>query len=112
MNSKRRDFDSNYFNNTGTFIATVQNRSIKKQKLTLTDVVQVFDDGTEKFISPHMHVFNITKEQMVGIQIYDIITFNAIAYKYTKARSSKFTIENCSLEFVTNIEIVGGEYNE
>ena len=74
MNSKRRNFDSDYFNNTGTFIATVQNRSIKKQKLTLTDVVQVFDDGTEKFISPHMHVFNISKEQLVGIQIVLPIT--------------------------------------
>ena len=112
MNSKRRNFDSDYFNNTGTFIATVQNRSIKKQKLTLTDVVQVFDDGTEKFISPHMHVFNISKEQLVGIQIYDIITFNAVAYKYAKLGDCGCKIKNYALDYITNIEVVEVHYNE
>lgn len=112
MNSKRRKFDLNDLDNKGTFMATVQNRSIKKRKLTLTDVIQVFDDGTEKFISPHMHVFNLTKEQLVELQVFDIISFNAVVCKYTKLGDYGCKIKNCSLDCITDIEVVEVEYNE
>ena len=112
MNSKRRKFDLNDLDNNGTFMATVQNRSIKKRKLTLTDVVQVFDDGTEKFISPHMHVFDLTKEQLVELQVFDIITFNAVVCKYTKLGNYGCKIKNYALDYITKIEVVEVHYNE